>query len=207
MNFYFVKNLSRYIKLHLSDKKQVLKLQALIEKKQNDAARKYLHKLLRNKQTDLYLIAYHLTVGNNKTPQIYGAFLEDFISKTGSSCGHGRHNSDFSPVYWLGFLEKNALECRFIINPLCFHKNPVMLELEIEQEGCFHVITNADYSRLPDTTPNVFRYSMPLDINHADNQLNFSLLMEKPCRIKIYHCCKGKTKNVILQETFNVIPE
>ena len=90
MNFSFfsIHGLFRRAKINIIDKKRILKLLSLIEKGSTGTAKEYLQHLLRQTKTDRYMMAYHLIIGNYKKPQTYGAFLEDFIRTTGSSCGH-----------------------------------------------------------------------------------------------------------------------
>lgn len=204
MNFPFA-NLYRKIRIRVSDKKRISKLQTLITYRKTDAAQQYLFHLLKKTNTDRYLIAYNLTVGYYKTPQTYGAFLGDFINKTGSSCGHGKYNSEYSPVYWLIFIKGKKIEFRFIVNMLCFKGNPFVLELEVEQEGCFHQISEIEYSRLPEDKPNYFRYSLMIEKRNSENSLDFPLLIEKLCKIRIYHCVNNKTRHLILEEAFSKI--
>jgi len=195
----------RSLKFQITDKKRISKLRTLIEKGNRNAAIKYLHHLLKNTQTSKYLIAYYLTVGNHKKPQAYGFFLEMFISKTGSSCGHGQNNSEYSPIYWLFFFKGNTFEIRFFVNPHCFQENPAILELEVEvsQEGCYHSITEIEYTKLPTTAPNISTYSISINYGNSDKKISFPLLIEKPCKINIYHCMKGGNRNLILKEEFD----
>jgi hypothetical protein len=200
--------LYRSIKFRCHDKRRILRLQTLIEKSSADAAKKYMLYLFRKTKTSRYLMAYQLTVGNSRMPEKYRPILKDFIIKSGSSCGHGKYNSEYSPIFWLGFLYEDKLECRFIVNRFCFLSDSITLELEIEQEGRFHTITVTDCTQLQDPNPNSFRYSLPINLNKADekNQVSFSLLIGKPCKIKIYHCPKNNARrNLVLQESITML--
>ena len=199
-----VNRIIRSLKFQMTDKKRISKLLNLIEKGNRNAAIKYLHHLLRNTQTSKYLIAYNLTVGNYKKPQLYGFFLEMFISKTGSSCGHGQKHSAYSPIYWLFFFKGNTFEIRFFVNPHSFQHNPAIFELEVEvdEKGGNHSISEIEYTKLPNTSPNISAYSIPIHYGNQDKKISFPLLIEKPCKIKIYHCVKGGNRNLILEEEF-----
>ena len=121
--------------------------------------------------------------------------------------GHGKYNSEYSPIYWLGFIYGNKFECRFVLNTFCFLKNSVTLELEIEQKEYAHSIEGINYSKLPDSDPNCFRYSLPFHFRKpykANSQICFSLIIEEPCNVKIYHCTQKGTRNLILQENLNI---
>lgn len=200
-------SLSRFIKdvkLYSVDKRRIRKLKTIVENGNKNAANDYLKQLLFKTKTDRFPLAYALTVERFKKPQEYTPVLDEFIFLTGSNEGHGRHSSEFSPILWLNYINANKFECCFIINACSFIKFPVNLELEIEQDGCFHSIEGIKYENLPSSSPNCFRYLIRIHSGNINNkqQVSFPLYMEKSCKVRIYHRLSGKTKNLILEETF-----
>jgi len=209
MNFpdFYLYRLYRRIKLSIFDKKRILRLQALIEKGSISTAKEYLQLLLRQTKTDRYSMALCLNSGYYKNPQTFGIFLEEFIHSTGSSCGHGKYNSEYSPIYWMGFINGTKFECRFFLNAFCFLKSSFSLELEIEQKEGTHSLKDINYTQLPDSNPNCFLYSLPVHFrkySDTDHQICFSLIISSPCHVKIYHCTKTGIRSLILQENLNI---
>jgi len=200
-------SLYRSVKLDIFDRKRILRLQALIEKGSIGKAKEYLQLLLKQTKIDRYIMAYYLIIGYYKNPQTYNCYLEDFIRKTGSSCGHGKYNSEYSPIYWLGFINGKSFEFRFILDTFCFLESSVSLEFEIKQKLCAHSFKDINYSKLPDSDPNCFRYSLHIPIRkfrNANHQIHFSLITKNNCNIKIYHCTNKGARNLILQENLNI---
>lgn len=196
----YSKRFLRYAKYRLFDKKRLSKLNYLIESGKKKQAYDLFNKIISN--TDLPLLSNMLTVGFYKDQDKYGEFLNDFNFKTGSSCGHGKYNNKYSPVHWLGFFNDKEFKMMLVFNPLCFNSNHAKFEFEIEQNIPKHSLEAIPHKNLPKTGENLYRYASKIHFK-TDEPVELPIYMEGPLKIRVYHYADSKSRNVILQESFN----
>lgn len=200
---FFIQKSWKRIKYSMIDKKHINKLKSLIEKGFEHQAKKYLQHLIRDTKTDQYFMAYSLTTAYYNKAKPQQEYLKQFISQTGSSNGHGQCSSDYSPVYWLYFLKEDKFECRVIVNTLCFKRRLIKFEVEIEQNGCSHSISEIESKKLPEKISDCFKYSIDFIRSRKDKEFEFPISIEKPCQVRIYHRINSKMRNQIMEERFD----
>jgi len=202
---FFIQHAWRRVKFSVIDKNRIVKLKGLIEKGSERKAKLYLNYLVNHTKIDRYVLAYHLTTAFYNKAKDHQDYLRQFVNVTSSSNGHGKCSSDYSPVFWLYFLLVNEFECRFIVNTHCFRGRSIKLEIEVEQDGYHHSISESLSRKLPQTTPNIYNYSIEIVRKRIDDTFDFPMTMDKACHIRIYHRVNSKTRNLILEEAFDKI--
>lgn len=144
-----------------------------------------LRELIARKSTDLFLLAYCLNKRLGVDRKRYLPLWQSFLKWTGSTNGHGRYQSDYSPVYNLYFLKEDGMDIRFFINKRCFMRKYIRLVLEVCGSQSTHVLNGVRAKVLPDTNDGFIRYDINVRNDTSDAVMSFSLLLSGKSEVRI----------------------
>lgn len=193
----------RRIQFVWKDHSKLNRLNELLQAKSQRATHEYLHDAIKSKRIDPYFLGYFLTANVLKDPDRHESLWKDFVHYTGSQNGHGRFNSDFGPLFWLGYFTQEHFEARFVLNHRCFIAVNIRLRIDIESENDDFAIRGAKYSCIKNEEPKTKSYQLHLSPGR-NGQIGFTLSTQSQCRVKIYHM--GRFGQVLLaNEKFSAL--